>query len=328
MCFEQDMRTFLRYYKRPELKATSYDSLFRTAENYVYPVFGKNETSKLTSFDVIDLIQSLKDSNYSLSTQKKVRSVLNMFFEYAVKENLASKNIVSSVICKDPGHNIKPIPKSFSISQIKMFQRTALQRDENGDYISYYGPLLIAYLHTGCRLGELLAVNREEDFDSKNKKIIIHSDIETVSNYDSKGNRLKGCQNIKQPSPKTKSSNREIYLNTISYTCLNYYYGVSLRCGSEALIPAAKNKKKFASPSSIQNAFYSICKRAGIKPNGGIHTLRHSYATHLIKNKEDIKMVSRMLGHQSVKITLDTYYHLFEEEVTQANTILDTVFAF
>ena len=45
-------------------------------------------------------------------------------------------------------------------------------------------------------------------------------------------------------------------------------------------------------------------------------------------NKEDIKVVSRMLGHKSIKVTLDTYYHLFEDEVTKANTVLDRVFAF
>jgi len=62
----------------------------------------------------------------------------------------------------------------------------------------------------------------------------------------------------------------------------------------------------------VQNSFYSIFQRMqkslGIKPVT-IHALRHTFATRLIKAKVDIKVVSKLLGHSSVKITYDTYVH-------------------
>ena len=327
MCLEKDIKDFLRYYKKPELKATSYDTLYRTAENYVFPFLGLRETKKVTAFEVIDLLELLK-KKYSMSTVKKVYGLLKMFYTFAVEQRIVNKNIIQSISCKDPNQNIRPKVKAFTIDEVQKFQRAALEKDTDGKYISYYGPLLVLYLHTGCRLGELLALESEPDYDYEQQKICIHSDVETIGAFDDNGNRVKGCRIIKQMSPKSKNSNRDIYLNNISEMCLRYYYLRSLRSNSKALIPSAKHVQKFASPSSVQSAFYNICRHAGITPSGGVHVLRHSYATHLIKNKEDIKVVSRMLGHKSIKVTLDTYYHLFEDEVTKANTVLDRVFAF
>lgn len=327
MCLEKDIKIFLKYYKKPELKATSYDTLYRTAENYVFPFLGLRDTEKVTAFEVIDLLELLK-KKYSMSTVKKVYGVLKMFYAFAVEQKIVSKNIIQSISCKNPNQNLRQKVKAFTIDEVQRFQRAALDQDSNGKYISYYGPLLVLYLHTGCRLGELLALERETDYDYEEQRICIHSDVETIGTFDDDGNRVRGCKIIKQMSPKSKNSNRYIYLNNISKMCLRYYYIRSLRSNSKVLIPSAKQVQKFASPSSVQSAFYNICRHAGIIPSGGVHVLRHSYATHLIKNKEDIKVVSRMLGHKSIKVTMDTYYHLFEDEVSKTNNVLDIVFAY
>ena len=62
----------------------------------------------------------------------------------------------------------------------------------------------------------------------------------------------------------------------------------------------------------VQNSFYRIFqnmqKSLGIKPVT-IHALRHTFATQLIKANVDIKVISQLLGHSSVKITYDTYVH-------------------
>lgn len=62
----------------------------------------------------------------------------------------------------------------------------------------------------------------------------------------------------------------------------------------------------------VQNSFYRIFqnmqKSLGIKPVT-IHALRHTFATQLIKANVDIKVISQLLGHASVKITYDTYVH-------------------
>jgi integrase len=54
-------------------------------------------------------------------------------------------------------------------------------------------------------------------------------------------------------------------------------------------------------------------KRAGLRASIGLHSLRHSFASLLIDNGENIKYVSRQLGHASASFTLDVYGHCFQE---------------
>lgn len=67
------------------------------------------------------------------------------------------------------------------------------------------------------------------------------------------------------------------------------------------------------------NTYEFICKRAGISDPQGVHTLRHTCASLLIRKGVDIKIISEMLGHSSVSFTYNTYIHLLEEE--KAKTI-------
>ena len=50
----------------------------------------------------------------------------------------------------------------------------------------------------------------------------------------------------------------------------------------------------------------------------GLHSLRHTYASLLIRQSETPKYVSRQLGHASSAFTMDTYAHLFETTSTEA----------
>ncbi|MEE2775616.1 MAG: tyrosine-type recombinase/integrase [Acidobacteriota bacterium] len=53
-----------------------------------------------------------------------------------------------------------------------------------------------------------------------------------------------------------------------------------------------------------------------------MHALRHTYASLLIAQGENIKYVSRQLGHTKVQITVDTYGHLFEKNSASAMSVL------
>ena len=54
-----------------------------------------------------------------------------------------------------------------------------------------------------------------------------------------------------------------------------------------------------------------------------LHDLRHTYASILIANRESLKYIQRMLGHESVKTTVDTYGHLIDESNMPAARRLD-----
>ncbi|MBP3267833.1 MAG: tyrosine-type recombinase/integrase, partial [Ruminococcus sp.] len=54
----------------------------------------------------------------------------------------------------------------------------------------------------------------------------------------------------------------------------------------------------------------------------GLHTLRHTYASTLLRKGIDIKVVSALLGHKKVSTTYNTYIHIIEE---QQNSALDAI---
>ena len=67
-------------------------------------------------------------------------------------------------------------------------------------------------------------------------------------------------------------------------------------------------------PRNLQNAFDSICKKAGI-PHYGIHAMRHTFATNLLshaKNQREVKAVAEIMG-EDVDILIKTYLHTEED---------------
>jgi integrase/recombinase XerD len=70
-----------------------------------------------------------------------------------------------------------------------------------------------------------------------------------------------------------------------------------------------------------QKVFYSAVERAGLPRRGGIHTLRHSFATHLLEAGVEITVVQRLLGHSSLATT-SGYLHVRQERLGQIRSPL------
>jgi integrase len=76
-------------------------------------------------------------------------------------------------------------------------------------------------------------------------------------------------------------------------------------------------------PSAFTSSYRELLKRRGLTgPN--FHALRHSHASHLIKNGVDIKQVSARLGHAKAGFTLNTYVHLLPGQDQEAASRVDS----
>jgi site-specific recombinase XerD len=71
-----------------------------------------------------------------------------------------------------------------------------------------------------------------------------------------------------------------------------------------------------------QKVFMHAKLRTGITKRGGIHSLRHAYATHLIEAGADVPTVQRLLGHRSVSTTM-RYFHLSQGRLATIRSPLD-----
>jgi integrase/recombinase XerD len=63
---------------------------------------------------------------------------------------------------------------------------------------------------------------------------------------------------------------------------------------------------------------------AGIKTQGGIHTMRHSFATHLMENGTDLRLIQELLGHNSIKTPI-RYTHVSKAEIQKIKSPLDNL---
>ena len=77
--------------------------------------------------------------------------------------------------------------------------------------------------------------------------------------------------------------------------------------------------------SSVNSYLKKVAKEVGLSywKQFSSHKLRHTFATKLIQKQVDIGLISKLLGHSSVRITYDTYIHFIEEQKISAIQAVD-----
>ena len=89
----------------------------------------------------------------------------------------------------------------------------------------------------------------------------------------------------------------------------------------DALFPAG-TADGVVGPTSVQRAMKLAVAECGIKKSASVHTLRHSYATHLLERGVPLPVIQELLGHRSVRTTL-LYTHLTEPSICRVRETID-----
>ena len=88
------------------------------------------------------------------------------------------------------------------------------------------------------------------------------------------------------------------------------------------LFPGRPDATQPITTTCVLRAFYRAVEKAGLPDHGGIHSLRHSFATHLLEAGVDVAIVQRLLGHRYLATTA-SYLHLRPERLAQVKSPLD-----
>ena len=87
---------------------------------------------------------------------------------------------------------------------------------------------------------------------------------------------------------------------------------------------SGKSRRHHVLESGLQKAVKSAVNRAGIFKRIGCHTFQHSFATHMLENGVNIRVVQELMGHADVKTT-EIYTHVMEKNLTAVASPLDTL---
>lgn len=159
----------------------------------------------------------------------------------------------------------------------------------------YYAILATLY-STGLRLAELCAL-KVTDIDSKAMVVHVH---------EGKG----GKDRVVQLSPQL-------------LTTLRGYYRSCLDKPKTWLFPGCTVEKSL-DPSAIQRMTATLARDAGITKRVSPHTLRHSFATHLLESNTDIRTIQALLGHCSIQTT-ELYLHVATHHIQTVKNPLDAL---
>lgn len=288
---------------KPGIKASTYASYYNKIQNHILPALGDKQMDKLTPENVQGFVKGLKDKGLSPNSVRAVFRILNAALNKAEESHIIFINP-----CKDvklpKAEKVKT--EALSLPQQKALEQAALR--------SKGGVSVILALYTGMRIGEICAL-RWEDVDFDNGLIYVRRTMERIASYDYVGAKTK----ILFDTPKTANSCRMIPLPKHLMAYLK-----TVREGSNSAY-VASCKGGFAEPRVVRYRFRRLLKEAGLSPIR-FHSLRHTFATRCIERNVDITTLSRLLGHSSSKLTLDTYTDSVLEQKKKAMSVMDMLF--
>jgi len=241
---------------------------------------------KVEPLNVREFLAYLYGQNYTKSTTARKLATLRSFFKFCIRRGMVSVHPLSTI--RTPKQE-KRLPKCLDLEQVQKL----LDAPGDGDLLSARDKAMLEVLYSsGIRVSELVDLTFA-DIDLQ----------EGVLRVKGKGRKERltpiGSQAI-------RALHRYLELRT-----------ASLPIGADHPKEVFLNKHgQSLSTRSVRRKLDKYLSAAGLDPGISPHTLRHSFATHLLNNGADLRSVQELLGHQSLSTT-QVYTHLTTARVKQ-----------
>ena len=242
--------------------------------------FNNKDLLKLSTKDIEKYIATL--SEYAPSTVSRNISAIKSFYSYMVKSGKTDTNIADPI--KEPKLGTH-LPSYLTIEEVNKL--LDIEINNNFDYRNK--AILELMYATGLRISEVINLEfKNIDFDEcivriigkgSKERIVPINDyaIEALNNY----------INIARPSMLIKGENNYIFIN---------------------------NHGNKMTRQGIFKMIKHECLKKGIDKNISPHTLRHTFATHLLENGADLRIIQELLGHSDISTT-QIYTHVSNDKL-------------
>ncbi len=242
-------------------------------------------------------------AHYRQSPDKLTNEQLQDYLDYIIVERKlawstcnvqfsAIKRFYNHVLKREPKLSIPPRPKERKIF-MALSQKEVEQIFNACSNLKHYTLLLTVY-SAGLRVSE--AVKLQPIHIERSRKMI----------------------RIEQG--KGRKDRYTVLSDTLLKTLENYWHTYH---PGKWIFPG-RTRAKHIAIDSAQQIYYNAKLKAGVKRGRGIHTLRHSFATHLLEQGTRTYVLQQMLGHKSIRTTAK-YLHISNEAISQVVSPADTV---
>lgn len=309
--------------KENEVKIATLQSNDRRYKRYIKDYLGHKKARNITLVDLQNWKNEILKLDLCNKYMNEIFGVFNSVLNTGVKYDYIDKNLLTRAgRFKKPVYEVKKVDfwtkeefDKFICIARKHCEEWETQRKE--DYLLYwaYYVMFNVMFYCGCRKGEVYPLQwTDVDFN----KNVIH--ITKGLTYKVKGTE----ENYVLSTPKTRSSIRDIVMPKQLVDVLKEHYARYEKvygftndffvCGG--VVPIR---------DTVLENFKNKCSdEAGVKKIR-IHDFRHSHASLLINSGVNISVVSKRLGHASIKETLDTYSHMYQSKEDEAVALINSL---
>ena len=306
--------TFIERWLEDSVRGSVRQSTYQRDEylcrKHLVPALGKKKLKTLNPADVQRFYRDKLDSGLSSATVHKLHVVLHKALKQAVRWGLAPRNVVDDVDApKIHKEEVRPLTHEHA--------RKLLETARGDKLEAFY----VVAVQSGLRQGELLAL-RWEDVDLEARTLQVRRTLSRNGGKLAVGptKTAKGRRTVKltQDAMEALQGHLKRQLAEIDKAGEKWQENGLVFCtGKGTLINPTNLRRRSLAP---------LLQRAGLPPMT-FHQLRHTAATILLLKNVNPKVVSELLGHATIAITLDTYSHVLPNMQHSAVAAMEEAFS-